>query len=333
MVKWCKLRIPDVIGITGRRDKITFPEIDETVRIRKLRAPSGKIRMVLDTDTYNEIDDQFAVVYSLLSPERLEVEAIYAAPFANSLVPDPAEGMEKSYEEIIRLLDLLVVPPDGFVFKGSAEYLPNYDNPCKNDAVSDLVDRAMRTENDPLYVVAIGAITNIASAILTEPTIINRIVLVWLGGHAFHWQHTNEFNLKQDIAASRLVFDCGVPLIHIPCMGVTTHLRTTVPEMAMHVKGRGKIGDYLYQIFCQHSTDHFAWSKEIWDIAAIAYLINESWVPTQIIHSPIVTDQVTWSFDRSRHFIRSAYWINRDPIFRDLFTKIASYADMKNTDS
>ncbi|MFC1725309.1 hypothetical protein ACFL4T_06755 [candidate division KSB1 bacterium] len=43
--------------------------------------PAGRVRMVLDTDTYNEIDDQFAVVYSLISPERLNVEAIYAAPF------------------------------------------------------------------------------------------------------------------------------------------------------------------------------------------------------------------------------------------------------------
>ncbi|MBE0698068.1 MAG: nucleoside hydrolase, partial [Anaerolineaceae bacterium] len=39
--------------------------------------------MVLDTDTYNEIDDQFAVVYALLSPEQLQVEALYAAPFTN----------------------------------------------------------------------------------------------------------------------------------------------------------------------------------------------------------------------------------------------------------
>ena len=40
--------------------------------------------MVLDTDTYNEIDDQFAVVHALLSPEHLNVEALYAAPFHNN---------------------------------------------------------------------------------------------------------------------------------------------------------------------------------------------------------------------------------------------------------
>jgi len=48
--------------------------------------------MVLDTDTYNEVDDQFAVVYALRSPERLRVEALYAAPFHNDRSSGPADG-------------------------------------------------------------------------------------------------------------------------------------------------------------------------------------------------------------------------------------------------
>ena len=133
--------------------------------------------------------------------------------------------------------------------------------------------------------------------------------------------------MKQDVLASRLIFDCGVPLVHIPCAGVTTHLHTTVPEMEANVKGKGTIGDFLFEMFCNYEeNNHRAWSKVIWDIATIAYLIDESWVPTEIVHSPIVTDQVTWSFDNSRHLIRSANMINRDPIFNDLFKKLALHA-------
>ena len=55
--------------------------------------------MVLDTDTYNEIDDQFALVYALLCPEKLNVEAVYAALFTNDRSTGPGDGMEKSYEE------------------------------------------------------------------------------------------------------------------------------------------------------------------------------------------------------------------------------------------
>jgi purine nucleosidase len=302
-----------------------FPTISDTTRLERLRPPTGKVRMVLDTDTYNEIDDQFAVVHALLSPEQLDVEALYAAPFTNNRSTGPADGMEKSYQEILRLLDRLGRLPEGFVFRGSTGYLLDRDTPQRSEAAIDLVERAMAGPA-PLYTVAIGAITNIASAILIEPRIIERIVVVWLGGNALHWPHTREFNLMQDIHASRLIFDCGVPFVHIPCRGVTTHLLTTVPEMERYVQGRGAIGDYLVEIFKAYHDDHYAWSKVIWDIAAISYLIDDSWVPTDLVHSPILTDGLTWSFDASRHLIRSATFVHRDPIFRDLFTKLELWA-------
>ncbi len=307
---------------------MNFPKISKNVRLQRLVPPTEKVRMVLDTDTYNEIDDQFAVVYSLLSPEKLDVEAIYAAPFYNSRSTGPANGMEKSYEEILRLLDRMEISSDNFVFRGSTNYLSNFENPQKCAAVTDLIEKAMQPNKDLLYVVAIGAITNITSAILLEPEIINRIVVVWLGGHALHWKDTNEFNLQQDILASQLVFDCGVPLVHIPCMGVTSHLLTTVSEMEKYVKGKGKIGDYLFEIFKNFNENHFAWSKVLWDIATIAYLINDSFVSTKIVYSPVLTNQKTWNFDKSRHLIRSANMVNRDLIFQDLFTKLSKY---KNT--
>jgi len=278
--------------------------------------------MVLDTDTYNEIDDQFALVYALLSPERVAVEALYAAPFHNSRSSGPADGMEKSYEEILRLLDRLNLSPQGFAFRGSRGYLPAPDQPQQSEAAHDLVEKAMSSRSEPFYVVAIGAITNVASAILIEPRIIEKIVIVWLAGHAFHWPDTREFNLRQDLHAARLIFDCGVPLVHVPCYGVTTHLHTTLPEIEQFVQGRGAIGDYLAQIFRDHSADHFAWSKVLWDMAAVAWLINHTWVPTNLVHSPIITEQVTYSHDQRRHLIRSAYFVHRDPIFRDFFSKL-----------
>ena len=306
-----------------------FPLLSDALRLDRLRPPTGKVRMVLDTDTYNEIDDQFALVHALLSPEQMSVEAVYAAPFFNSRSTGPAEGMEKSYEEILRVLDRLGVAADGLAFRGSAGYLPERGRPCVSDAAEDLVARALRAEDAPLYVVAIGAITNVASAILLRPEIVERIVVVWLGGQPLHWPTAREFNLQQDPHASRLVLDCGVPLVQIPCSGVSSHLLTTVPEIERYVEGQGAIGDYLAGIFKAYHADHFAWSKVIWDIAGIAYLINSSLVPTELVHSPILTDQLTWSVDRSRHSVRFATHVKRDPIFRDLFTKVAQAAPHK----
>jgi len=321
---------------------MNFPKISNSTRLARLQPPNGKVNIVIDTDTYNEIDDQFAVVYALLSPEKLSVEGIYAAPFFNHRSTSPGNGMEMSYDEILRLLDRLDVPSENLAYRGSDGFLADYEHPYRSAAVDDLIERAMKSE-DPLYVVAIGALTNIASAILIQPKIIEKIVVVWLGGNALHWPHTNEFNLAGDVLAASLVLDCGVPLVLIPCAGVTTHLRSTVSEIEQYVQGQGAIGDYLAETFKGYSDNHFAWSKEIWDIVVIAYLINSDWVPSNIISSPIIARRtavdvrsqdtnawakhtLTWSFDHSRHQIRYAYFVDRDPIFRDLFTRLKRFA-------
>ncbi len=305
---------------------MTFPILTDGSRLERLKPPTGKVRVVLDTDTYNEIDDQFAVVHALLSPEQLEVEAIYAAPFHNPRSSGPADGMERSYEEILRLLDRLNVSPEGLVHRGSAGFLKDADKPLESEGVRDLIDRAMASGDSPLYVAAVGAITNVASAILLEPEIIKHIVVVWLAGQPLHWHTVREFNLRQDPLAAKVILDSGVPLVQIPCQGVSSHLLTTVPELEAFVQGRGKIGDYLVEIFKDYRKDHFAWAKQIWDISAIGYLINSDWVPSELVPSPILTDQLTWSVDRSRHLVRFATDLKRDPIFGDLFRKLQAAA-------
>ncbi len=301
---------------------MNFPKIPLDELVRRLNPPQGKVRMVLDTDTYNEVDDQFALAYALKSPEHMTVEAIYAAPFYNDRSAGPEDGMEKSYEEILRILDFMKIAQKNFVYRGSRNYLEDANTPVESEAVRDLVKRAMACDGELLYVVAIGAITNIASAILMEPKIIEKIVIVWLGGNALHWPNTNEFNLQQDIHASRLIFDCGVPLIQIPCAGVTTHLITTIPELEYYLMGKSDIGTYLTEIVKNYTEDPYAWSKVIWDITAIAWLINSDWLPSSVVHSPILTDQLTYSFDTRRHFIRNITMLDRDKIFGDMFKKL-----------
>jgi inosine-uridine nucleoside N-ribohydrolase len=281
--------------------------------------------MVLDTDTYNEIDDQFALVYSLLSKERLDVEAVYAAPFHNDRSSGPEEGMEKSHEEILRVLERMGRSPEGMVFKGSRQWMASPEQPVNSDAAEDLIARAKAERDEPLYVVAIGAPTNVASALAMAPEIMDRVVVVWLGGQPTQWHWAREFNLQQDMVSSRLLFDSGVPLVLLPCINVAEHIKTTQAEMERFVKGRGAIGDYLYEIFSDYSPDHFARSKEIWDLAPLAWLVNPSWMQSALVHSPLLTQEKTWSHDPRRHFIREVISLRRDAIFGDLFKKLEGH--------
>ncbi len=303
---------------------VHFPKLSEEMLVKRLSHPSGKIRMVLDTDTFNEIDDQFAVIYSLLSGGKMEVEAIYAAPFFNEKSTGPKDGMEKSYDEIMKIRKLMK-REDLPVFRGSETYLPDAQTPVESEAARDLVKRAMASGiNDPLYVVAIGAITNVASAVLLEPRIIERIVVVWLGGHTLEWGDTREFNLFQDLHASRLMFDCGLPLVLMPCMGVASNLRTTLSEIRDYVQPQGAVGQYLYETYLNCREDHFAYSRVIWDIAVIAWLNDQQWAPSQLIQSPHISNDFRWSADPSRHLIRYVRYIERDDVFNDLFHKLSA---------
>ena len=122
--------------------------------IKKLERPQGKVDVVLDTDTYNEIDDQYALAYLIKSHEKLNLEAIYAAPFWNNKSESPEDGMLKSYNEIFNVLNLMgETTLKDKVYKGSTVYLPDEKTPVISEAAEDLVKRAMAREDDqPLYV-------------------------------------------------------------------------------------------------------------------------------------------------------------------------------------
>lgn len=292
--------------------------------------PAGPLDVVIDTDTFNEIDDQYAVAYALLSSARLNVGAIYAAPFLNDRSKSAADGMEKSYGEILRLLKILHHNSESFAYRGSESFLTGAAKPIDSAAARDLIARAKQQRDRLLYVVTLGAPTNVASAILLAPEIKSRIAVVWLGGTPDDWPSAREFNLQQDIHASRVLLDSRVPLIRIPTTNVAEHLLTTMPEAERFLKGRSPLGDYLFDQFAEYYRKNTAgkpqpypWSKVIWDISTVAWLIEPNWVPTTITRSPVLNDDFTWSKGTDRHAVRTAYRVRRDEIFADLFRKIA----------
>jgi hypothetical protein len=301
--------------------------MDETLRLKLLEPPRRRVRAVLDTDTYNEIDDQFAIVQLLLSSDRIQTEAIYAAPFHNRRSDSPGHGMQLSYEEILRLLERMNRSPDGFVMRGVSEYVGPEKVARGAPAVDDLIHRARASSpEDPLYVVAIAAISNVASALLKAPDIIDRVVVVWLGGHSLEWPDTYEFNLRQDIGGAQVLFDCGVPVVLLPCRGVVSHLLSTVPEIERYVEPFWEIGHFLAARYKEYSNDHVGWSKEIWDMAPIGWLLNPDWCPSSLVPTPILTEIPTWSVGKERHLMRYVYRINRDAILKDFFAKLSEFA-------
>jgi inosine-uridine preferring nucleoside hydrolase len=354
-----------------------FPTIPDDEMQQLLAPPRAPIRVVIDTDARNEIDDQYALTWALLSRDVLELEAVYAAPFsyrdqqdelvrtfellsasaagATELGPSaryaswarslmaagmhprdlplhgPDVGMHRSYEEICVIFAKLGLSPHGRVFRGADRYLGATPDPVPSPAVEDLVARASRRDGRPLYVVAIGCATNVASALLLHPQIIRDIVVVWTAGYPTAVDLPNySFNLEQDVRASQLLFDSGVPHVYLPGFYVGAQLQLSLPDAEAWVRGRGAIGDYLYELYTDNPLyalrgirDHWGRAKVLWDLINIAWLINPDWVPSRLGRSPVLRDDLTW--DRGapgRHLMREAYEVDRNAIFRDFLARL-----------
>jgi acid stress-induced BolA-like protein IbaG/YrbA len=249
-------------------------------------------------------------------------QAVYAALFYNDRSSSPGDGMLKSYDEICKILGFLGKDPDGFAFRGCSEPLKSAELPSSGDAVEDLIKRAEAcSDDDPLFVVSIGACTNLASAILRKPEIIHKIVVVWLGGNTYDWPDNREFNLSQDPIATGVLFDSGVPFIQVPALGVTGFLLTTVAELEACIGGANDVCDYLVENVSSYHSDHFAWSKAIWDIGTIGLLVNPACASLKTVASPVICGKY-YGFDPRRHLIRCVTSLNRDAIFKDMFQKL-----------
>jgi purine nucleosidase len=365
-----------------------FPTLSTNEYHWILRKPTERVRCVIDTDTRNEIDDQFALAWALLSQDMLNIEAIYAAPYsfrtrldeirkANSVqnsadtarneglvllhryagqlkrlaakgidinddsqidpqnvtMVTPGVGMEKSYQEILLVCEKMGIDFADKVYRGSNRYLESYDTPVQSDAVDHLIETAKTASpDDPLQIVAIGATTNIASALLLAPEIIRNVVVSWTAGYptSVMGVFQESFNMEQDMLSSQLLFDSGVPLVYLPGFHVGVQLGLSLPEMETWIKGKGEIGDYLYWLFMnnphypfQGLDDYFGRTWVIWDLINFAWLMNPDWVPTFMTDAPYLTDDQKWlRKDEARHPMREALDINRDAIFRDFFTKL-----------
>lgn len=308
--------------------------MDRERLLKNLEVPTGCVDVVLDTDAFNELDDQFAIALLLSHPERLHPVGFCAAPFLNELSTSPEDGMEKSYNEILKLLSLMGREDlKSAVYRGSRRYCPDEQTPVESEAARFLVETAKRySPEKPLYIVAIGAITNVASAILMEPrAMTENTVIVWLGGHALHWKDTKEFNLWQDVAGARVLFGCGVPLVQLPCIGVVDTFRLTKSELEAWLRSTTPIGDYLAEntiSACEQYASGKAWSRVIWDVTAVGWLLNDGgrFMTSRIIPSPIPQYDGTYAFDDVRHPICYVDQIHRDSLMTDLLQRIATYS-------
>lgn len=282
--------------------------------------PEQPAAMVLDTDTYNEIDDQFALIYAIVS-SKINLQGVTAAPFFNERSSGPADGMEKSFHEIEHILRLTGRNARIPAFRGALQFQQKTGAPVDSPAARFLISQAHRCaeRGETLFVCGIAALTNIAAALQLAPEIRDMIVVIWLGGHELSVRdNPREFNLQGDIAAARMVFDCGVPLVQVPCCHVAEKLNMTSQELKRNLPG-SPVGHYLQTIFDDYLNERNITDKVIWDIGAVSCLALPGAGEWECVHRPELHGDCTWSESASRPLMIQIRRLDCERIFADFF--------------
>lgn len=306
-----------------------IPRVNSWKEFYEVISNMSKKKVILDTDMYNEIDDQFSLTYLMKSLDVFDLEAITIAPFSKSGYANTItieDGTEKSYEVTLNILDMLNKSEyKDIVYKGATKYFK--DSKKSNEAVEKIIEIA--NKNDKTTILAIGAITNVALAIEKAPEIINKIKVVWLGGNTFLTKDNSEFNFRKDIPAVQKVFDFKVELVVIPCRNVASNLSTTIYELQHYLNKDAELNKYLCDIFikCKKSfmkepKDEIGSSKTLWDLSAIAYKINADWFKSELISCPIVLDDGLYEQTKDRHNVIFVNDLYRNKIYQDFFIKM-----------
>jgi purine nucleosidase len=263
-------------------------------------APQGRLPVILSTDCGTEIDDQWDVIYLTISPE-IDVLGFIGNHARNGLTG--AKARDTILDVLKNRLDMVAHPP---VLAGSDGPIAAPDKPNDNEGVRFLIEQSRRfSPTERLNVLVIGSHTDVASAILADPTIVQRIRVIMMG--MYGWPAGNdEWNVKNDADAARVVFGSGVPLV-VGCSEVCIRdLSFTTEECQALVGGIGKCGTWLAKCFAEFGgridyEGRKVWP--IWDCITGAYLLGFAQVteyhrprigPDLLFDHTDPTGQMTW---------------------------------------
>lgn len=277
-------------------------------------------KIIFDTDTFNEADDQFALAYLLKYHNLFFIEAITISPFKHSRYDySVSDSINDSFDEIAKILDYFHIEDRSNIYKGSTDYLVNGYNE-DNPAVNKIIEICLK--NEETYILATGCLTNIALAMKKCPAIISKMKLIWLGSN-FLFGNNHDFNFRQDIVSTKYVFESHVDLTVIPCTPITSNLIVSIYELEAEIKEKNDLCDYLYYIFKNRS--HGMTKRwPLWDISVVAYMVNKDWFETMEISCPYIKEDNHFEFIENRHKVKFIKSLNANAIIEDLFQKLGA---------
>ncbi|MCL4177925.1 MAG: nucleoside hydrolase [Verrucomicrobia bacterium] len=308
-----------------------------------LAAPAGeRIRVILDTDANNELDDQHAIAYLLFNGQVFDVEGITVNRTRNG------GDIQAQYAEALRVVRLCKLHPQIRIFRGADGSFdeiksqlgrPDFDGA---EAVDYIIDRARATSDRRLVLLPVGKLTNIALALAKAPDIASKVRVVWLGSN---YPEPGEYNQVNDEPSLNYILetrvDFEIALVRYGKPSGTDAVRATLDEIRKIMPGQGPrvdppvtgrhggqfatFGDYSVNLFEHIELHGNPPSRALFDMAAVAIVKNPAWAKAVTLPAPILKNG-KW-VDRPDHSRKIILWeqFDRGAIMKDFYESMKHY--------
>jgi inosine-uridine nucleoside N-ribohydrolase len=286
----------------------------------------ARIPVVLSTDVGNEIDDQWAITYLLLQP-RFEVLGVMSVHAPSISAPAGQTSYRILVDVVENRLAMSTHPP---LVEGGSLPMPDAKTPRTSPAVRFLIETSRRfTRDNRLTVLMIGAATDVASAILTEPTIVDRVRVVQMGFP--DEKGGEEFNIANDVHAVQAILDSKVPLVIGPGNVCRASLSLSLDQARAMLATRGAIGAWLweeYQAWYYRAVkplrvDDFSKPWVIWDDIALAYVLGMTKQHT--LPRPSMRDDMTFAEANTDRTITWITDVDEERMWADFLSLVDAY--------
>ena len=287
---------------------------------------NARIPVVLSTDVGNEIDDQWAVTYLLLQP-RFQVLGIMSAQAPTITAPAGHTSYRLLVEVVEQRLGMRKHPP---LIEGGSIPLDNSHTPRDSPAVTFLIEASRRfSQEQPLTVLMIGAATDVASALLKDPTLARRIRVVQMG--FTDEQGGNEFNIANDVHAAQAILESDVPLVIGPGKVCRASLSLGFAQAREMLGARGAIGAWLWE---EYQAWYFRYVKPlrvndlskrwvIWDNITLAYVLGMTTQHT--LPRPRLRDDMTFEQVQTERTVTWITDVDEERMWQDFLGLVDRY--------
>jgi purine nucleosidase len=241
---------------------------------------------ILDADTANEIDDLYAI-NRMLHQEQFHLKALNSAQWLHHLGDqDSVQASQRLNEDLVRLANKTIPTLLGATFPMGKPWggFDPQDSPAAQFIIAQA--RSLPAETK-LTVAAIGASTNIASAIKMAPDIAPKL-RVYVMGFRYdaekHIWNKSEFNIRRDLNAADFLLNQQKVELHI--MPATTCEKFPFDRETTFEKNRlqGAMGEYLSQRWRDKCPEQKR--RIMWDLALIEAILQPALATEILVGTP-----------------------------------------------